>query len=39
MKATPALPEGSVARIHSLRSGGVWGSAPLIIEKVGDIVD
>jgi len=30
--ATP-LPEGSVAGIHFLRNGGVWGRAPLIIRK------
>jgi len=28
-KAAPPLSKGSVAGIHSLRNGGVWGSAPL----------
>jgi len=38
-KATESLPEGSVAGIHSLWNGGVWGKAPLSIStSIGSVI-
>jgi len=38
VKEGTARPEGSAARIHSSRSGGAWGSAPLIEGLIPAIV-